>query len=451
MTAPASRWSALSLLIVDDEPGMRSFLAKALARRFAQIETAASVEEAEALRCRLHFDLIIADIRLPGRSGIEWHEAIDPATRRSDIIFMTGFGDMETALKALRLGASDFILKPFNLDQMVQAVDRVIERRQMERENLLLRREVSKLFPPTLIGDSAKTCELKTLIARVAPSNAAVLVEGESGTGKELVARALHQLSGRMGAFVPLNCASIAPELLESELFGHVQGAFTGARKGRDGLFRVAHQGTLFLDEIGEMPLAMQASLLRALEQKAIRPVGAERELSVDVRIVAATNRNLKAEVEAGRFREDLFYRLNVVALPVAPLRERIDDIPALVHHFTRQLTAEMGMGALHWTHEDVVAMQAYPWPGNVRELRNLIERCLLLGKPPAEYWQSAKPVESARSEEGYPLEWALAEVEKAHILQVVASHDGNKSAASRVLGVARKTLERKFKEWAIE
>ncbi len=182
---------------------------------------------------------------------------------------------------------------------------------------------------------------------------------------------------------MPLNCASIAPELLESELFGHVQGAFTGARKGRDGLFRVAHQGTLFLDEIGEMPLAMQASLLRALEQKAIRPVGAERELSVDVRIVAATNRNLKAEVEAGRFREDLFYRLNVVALPVAPLRERIDDIPALVHHFTRQLTAEMGMGALHWTHEDVVAMQAYPWPGNVRELRNLIERCLLLGKPP--------------------------------------------------------------------
>lgn len=310
MTAPASRWSALSLLIVDDEPGMRSFLAKALARRFAQIETAASVEEAEALRCRLHFDLIIADIRLPGRSGIEWHEAIDPATRRSDIIFMTGFGDMETALKALRLGASDFILKPFNLDQMVQAVDRVIERRQMERENLLLRREVSKLFPPTLIGDSAKTRELKTLIARVASSNAAVLVEGESGTGKELVARALHQLSGRMGAFVPLNCASIAPELLESELFGHVQGAFTGARKGRDGLFRVAHQGTLFLDEIGEMPLAMQASLLRALEQKAIRPVGAERELSVDVRIVAATNRNLKAEVEAGRFREDLFYQI---------------------------------------------------------------------------------------------------------------------------------------------
>ena len=278
-----------------------------------------------------------------------------------------------------------------------------------------------------------------------------MLVEGESGTGKELVARALHQLSGRMGAFVPLNCASIAPELLESELFGHVQGAFTGARKGRDGLFRVAHQGTLFLNEIGEMPLAMQASLLRALEQKAIRPVGAERELAVDVRIVAATNRNLKAEVEAGRFREDLFYRLNVVALPVAPLRERIDDIPALVHHFTRQLTAEMGMGSLSWTHEDVVAMQAYPWPGNVRELRNLIERCLLLGKPPADYWQSSKPAEPGTSEEGYPLAWPLAEVEKAHILQVVASHDGNKSAASRVLGVARKTLDRKFKEWAIE
>ena len=360
MTAPASRWSALSLLIVDDEPGMRSFLAKALARRFAQIETTASVEEAEALRCRLHFDLIIADIRLPGRSGIEWHEAIDPATRRSDIIFMTGFGDMETALKALRLGASDFILKPFNLDQMVQAVDRVIERRQMERENLLLRREVSKLFPPTLIGDSAKTRELKTLIAWVAPPTPPCWWRGSLAPARSWWPAPCTS-SGRMGAFVPLNCASIAPELLESELFGHVQGAFTGARKA------TACSGSPTrapsLDEIGEMPLAMQASLLRALEQKAIRPVGAERELSVDVRIVAATNRNLKAEVEAGRFREDLFYRLNVVALPVAPLRERIDDIPALVHHFTRQLTAEMGMGALHWTHEDVVAMQAYPGP----------------------------------------------------------------------------------------
>ncbi|MBZ6065235.1 sigma-54 dependent transcriptional regulator [Aeromonas schubertii] len=443
MTLPLPSWSALSLLIVDDEPGMRSFLCKALARRFAQIEVAASVEEAEALRSRMHFDLIIADIRLPGRSGIEWHESLQPEERRSDLIFMTGFGDMESALRALRLGASDFILKPFNLEQMVQSVDRVIARRRLERENWLLRQEVSKHFPMQLIGDSANTRELKTLIARVAPSPAAVLVEGESGTGKELVARALHQLSGRSGAFVPVNCAAIAPELLESELFGHLQGAFTGARKGRDGLFREAHQGTLFLDEIGEMPLAMQSSLLRALEQKAIRPVGGERELPVDVRIVAATNRNLKAEVEAGRFRADLYYRLNVVTLRVAPLRERPEDIPALVHHFTTRLTAEMGMEPLHWTHEDVAAMQGHDWPGNVRELRNLIERSLLLGKPPTLEWQS--PV---RSEGGYPDEWDLARVERAHIEQVVACCDGNKSAAARILGVARKTLERKFKEW---
>ncbi|MDO2947408.1 sigma-54-dependent transcriptional regulator [Aeromonas simiae] len=446
MTLPMTTWSALSLLIVDDEPGMRSFLGKALAKRFAQVETAASVEEAEALRSRLHFDLIIADIRLPGRSGIEWHESLQPSERRSDLIFMTGYGDMESALRALRLGASDFILKPFNLEQMVQAVDRVIARRHLERENWLLRQEVSKHFPVQLIGDSATTADLKCMIARVAPSPAAVLVEGESGTGKELVARALHQLSGRSGAFVPVNCGAIAPELLESELFGHVQGAFTGARKGREGLFRVAQQGTLFLDEIGEMPLAMQSSLLRALEQKAIRPVGAERELPVDVRIVAATNRNLKEEVEAGRFRADLFYRLNVVTLKVAPLRERPEDIPALVHHFTERLTTEMGMAPLRWTHEDVAAMQAHEWPGNVRELRNLIERSLLLGKPPALEWQAEVGVQAAQS--GYPDEWDLARVARAHIEQVVARCDGNKSAAARTLGVARKTLERKFKEW---
>ncbi|MGF1877729.1 sigma-54 dependent transcriptional regulator [Photobacterium frigidiphilum] len=477
-------WAAVSVLVVDDEPGMRAILKKALSKKFAQVDTAGSIEEAEELRKRCHFDLLIVDINLPGRSGIEWHEALDPSTRRSDVIFMTGYADLDTAIKALRAGASDFILKPFNLEQMMQSVSRCIERRLVERQNFALQRDVERTFPVDIIGDAVKTQQMKKLIAQVAPSIAAVLVEGESGTGKELVARALHQLSQRTGPFVPLNCGAIAPDLLESELFGHVSGAFTGAKKGREGLFRVANGGTLFLDEIGEMPLSMQSSLLRALEQKAIRPVGAEREVQVDVRIIAATNRNLKEEVDEGRFRRDLYYRLNVLTVDLPALRDRVEDIPSLTHHFTQQLAKDLGMKTINWTHEDIKAMQAYDWPGNIRELRNMMERCILLGKPPAEYWRDlqgdSNPLPRAANTtsndingevvnnvgsdcrcssiydaEGdqfcYPTNWTLKEVEKAHIMQVVDSHEGNKSAAARQLGVARKTLERKYKEWIDE
>ncbi|MBL4830658.1 MAG: sigma-54-dependent Fis family transcriptional regulator [Aliivibrio sp.] len=463
-------WSAFSVLVVDDEIGMQTILKKALSKKFAQVITASDIKEAERLRKMTHFDLMILDINLPGRSGIDWHEAFSTQGRGCDVIFMTGYADLDMAIKALRIGAADFILKPFNLEQMMNSVQRCIERRQLERNNFALQRESDINNPINIIGHSSKTEAMKSVMSKIAPSSAAVLIQGESGTGKELVARGIHQMSNRTGPFVPINCGAIASDLLESELFGHVSGAFTGAKKSREGLFRVANNGTLFLDEIGEMPLTMQASLLRAIEQKAIRPVGAEKEVSVDVRIVAATNRDLQQEVASGRFREDLYYRLNVLIVELPPLRERKEDLVCLIEHFTTKLAKELSIEPVLWTHEDVESMGMYDWPGNIRELKNLIERCLLLGKPPVDYWRDLQPDEQKNAEAPvqtvtisvetqsdhsqhmleYPEEWLLKEVEKAHIIKVVSAHDGNKSAAARQLGVARKTLERKFKEWHV-
>jgi len=469
-----SDWNAFSVLVVDDEIGMQTILKKALSKQFGQVHTAGTIEEAEEIRQSHHLDLIILDINLPGQTGLEWQESIACDARNYDVIFMTGYAELDTAIQALRLGASDFILKPFNLENMLQAVKRCMDRRLVERTNFALKREVEKKNPTEIIGNAEKTLQLKKMVAQLAPSNAAVLIEGESGTGKELVARGLHQLSERKGPFVPLNCGAIAPDLLESELFGHTSGAFTGAKKGREGLFRVANGGTLFLDEIGEMPIGMQSSLLRALEQKAIRPVGSEKEIPVDVRIVAATNRNLLEEVEKGNFRKDLFYRLNVLTVSLPALRERKADLACLTEHFSQMIASEMGVKPVHWAHEDIVAMANYDWPGNIRELKNMIERCILLGKPPVEHWaelQGDEPIrqdeeqnkndDASRNKEGkctcmpildtYPEKWTLKEVEKSHIITVVDLHDGNKSAAARQLGVARKTLERKFKEWGEE
>lgn len=440
-----------SVLIVDDEPGMRQFLEKALSKHFGLVETAGSIEQAEALRTRCHFDLMILDVRMPGRSGIEWHEALNDPNRHSDVIFMTAYAELDTAIQAIRVGAADFILKPFRLEQMMNAVLRVLKRRQLTRENFLLKREVRQFLEADnpMVGDSTAMKRLEAVIQRVAPTPSAVLIEGESGTGKDLVARALHQMSGREGAYVPVNCGAISPELLEAELFGHTRGAFTGASKARDGLFSYASGGTLFLDEIGELPLSMQSKLLRALEQKAIRPVGSEQEVRVDVRILAATNRQLSEEVKAGRFREDLYFRLNVLTLTLPPLRERSEDIPQLAHYFSRHLARELGLEAVPFSHEDLQAMQEHPWPGNIRELKNFIERCILMGHLPLEDLSTPDRAESGQA--GYPSCWPLEEVEKRHILRVLDACDGNKSAAARQLGVARKTLDRKLAAWAPE
>ncbi len=441
-----------SVLIVDDEPGIRNFLQRGLSKYFGLVETAEDVEAAEALRQHCHFDLIITDILLPGAyDGMAWVKRLREQDARTGVIFMTAHADTETAIEALRTGAEDFITKPFRMEQMLASVERFLERAKVARENVVLRRQVDMLIDNVgVVGECDLMQHLCEVIQRVAPMPSTVLLEGESGTGKELAARAIHTLSKRAGSFVPVNCGAMTAELLESELFGHVKGAFTGAHQSREGLFTYAEGGTLFLDEIGEMPLPMQAHLLRALEERTIRPVGSNREYTVDVRIIAATNKQLVDEVKKGRFREDLYYRLNVLSLPIPPLRDRPEDIPLLASHFMQQLAAELGIERRDLDEAEITRLLGYAWPGNVRELRNVIERALLLNKNPSSCVSGLQdPAAGNLGDEAESL--LLESVEKRHILRVLNQESGNKSAAARLLGISRKTLERKAQAWGLD
>jgi DNA-binding NtrC family response regulator len=441
-----------SILIVDDEPGIRNSLKKGLKDHFGLIEVTDNVETADELNQRCHFDLIISDIRLPGRSGVEWVTQLREQGHMTPVIFMTAYADLATAIEALRAGAVDFMMKPFRVDQMLAAIKRGLERQTMRRENYLLKRQIDKYIDSTgMVGRCDLFKSLCDTVKRVAPTNSTVMIEGESGTGKELVARAIHEGSRRKGSFVPVNCGGFTAEFLESELFGHVKGAFTGAAQAREGLFAYADGGTLFLDEIGEMPMSMQTHLLRALEERTVRPVGSNREVPVDVRVLTATNRNLLSRVENGTFRRDLFYRLNVLTIRIPSLRERKEDIAILVRHFASSLAAEMGISPRDVSDEEIARLASYEWPGNVRELKNVIERSLLLNITPsrcisgAESWQP--PADEVENEDEDDL--TLESVEKRHILKVLEMNNGNKSAAARALGLSRKTLERKTRAWA--
>ncbi len=445
-------WLQHAVLVVDDEEGMRSFLTRALKPVVGLVEAAASAEAAQELFNRFHFDVVILDNALPGRSGVTWLQELRAAGATCDVILITAFADLETAITAVRAGACDFILKPFRLDQMMNAVQRCIERQVLSRENFVLRRTLDeRTGVEGIVGQSDAIQTLRGLIRRIAPMPSTVLIQGESGTGKEVAARALHQLSPRAPRpFVAVNCAAIAAELFESELFGHVKGAFTGATDARNGLFYYAQGGTLFLDEISELPQAIQTKLLRVLEDRRVRPVGSNREVPVDVRILAATNRDLADEVSAGRFREDLFYRLDVVALRVPPLRERPQDVALLARHFMDALAVHLGIPSLPFSREVLEALSAYPWPGNARELRNFIERSLILGAFPID---SLAEHDLAAEVEGQPAGAGgelLADVEKRHILAVLEDAGGNKAEAARRLGISRKTLERKCALWGL-
>ncbi len=440
-------WQQYSVLIVDDEPGMQSFMQRALSSRCGVADCAGSIEQARPMVSRSHYDLIVLDIALPGVSGIDWLHELRHEGYAGDVVLMTAYADLDTAIDALRAGAADFLLKPFSLAQVLNAIQRCFERSSLARENFVLRREVSTNSADIegVIGQSDAMFKVCERLKRIAPTPATVLLCGESGTGKEVAARALHRMSPRAnGPFVPVNCAAISAELIESELFGHVKGAYTGAAQSREGLFYYARGGTLFLDEISELPLAAQAKLLRALEERRIRPVGSEQEIAVDVRVIAATNRDLKAEVAAQRFRPDLYYRLQVLEVTLPPLRDRPEDIPLLVDHFMTLLTPNLGVPPLSLDPRTLARMADYDWPGNVRELRNLVERSLILG------WFDigSEPEVGVAAISGHAE--TLEAVEKRHILAVLAASDGNKSEASRRLGISRKTMDRKCQAWGM-
>jgi two-component system NtrC family response regulator len=436
-----------SILVLDDEPGIRNFLVKGLGKHLGLIESADCFETADELRQRCHFDLIIADIKLPGGSGVDWVKSLRESGCTTSVIFITAHAHLNIAIEAIRAGAADFIIKPFRMDQIITSIDRCIERQDIKRENFVLRRQVDKIFNASgVVGSSEVMNNLCDVIKRVAPMPSTILLEGETGTGKELAARNIHDFSSRPGVFVPVNCGAITADLLESEFFGHVKGSFTGAHQAREGLFSHANGGTLFLDEIGEMPLSMQAHLLRVLEEKTIRPVGSNQEVPVDVRIIAATNRNLDNLVAEGGFREDLFFRLNVLNLKIPPLRERLEDMAELCRHFIESISTSLGIRPKLVDDQELVRLSTYDWPGNVRELKNVIERSLLLNVSPSSCINSNTSIATENTNEAASLE--LAEIEKQHILKVLAMESGNKSSAARLLGVSRKTLERKLILW---
>ena len=458
-----------TVLVVDDEPGMRNFLVKTLATRVGQVFSAETAEAADDLVRRHRFDLVVLDIALPGISGIAWLKQLRERGFAGEVVLITAFADLDTAIEALRAGASDFLLKPFRVTQILNALRQGLERALLRRENWVLRRALSQRMPDGdgLVGPSIVIKGLQAALQRVAAVDSTVLLSGESGTGKELAALALHRNSQRAdGPFVPVNCATMSPDLIDSELFGQAQAAQSSARRdagdspgssprtGRDGLFVYAQGGTLFLDEVGELPLPQQATLLRVLEERRIRPVGSEQEIPVDVRIVAATNRRLADEVAAGRFRKDLYYRLQVVEINLPPLRSHKEDMAALVAHFISTLAPRLGVPAIEVTADELGYLQQYDWPGNVRELRNLIERSLILGalNVSALYQglarQGGRAAQRAAHGLASPATTDLHTLEKQHILAVLDREGGDKSRAAQLLGISRRTLERRVAEW---
>jgi two-component system response regulator PilR (NtrC family) len=369
------------ILVVDDESSLLEFLGLLFEQEGQQVSTAGSVSEARSKLQTGSYDLVLCDIMMPDGSGLDLLREIKEVDPRTSVIMMTAYTSTKSAIEAMKLGAYDYVSKPFDVDELKVLVERAIEKAALLDENLYLRRELEQKYTfANIIGRSSRMQNIFGLVDRIARTSSTVLIHGESGTGKELIARAIHFASARASRrFLSINCGALPENLLESELFGHERGAFTGAVREKKGLFQEADKGTLFLDEIGEMVATMQVKLLRALQEKKVRKVGGNREESVDVRIIAATNRDLKQRIESGDFREDLYYRINVIPIDLPALRERREDIPLLVDHFVRKYSADMGTEPTRIASDAMQALEAYDWPGNVRELENLVERALAL------------------------------------------------------------------------
>lgn len=430
----------VSILVVDDEPGIRNFLVRTLAPRCKRVEEAANATEASRMLDAASFDLVLLDNVMPGQSGLDWLAEQRRVGLFAEAILMTAYADLDTAIHAMRLGAADFVLKPFRSNQMLNAISRCMDQRYLRRENFLLKYELraeTQAARGRLIGGSPAISAVRNTLERVAPTPAPVLITGESGTGKEVAARSLHALSDRAEKpFVPVNCAVVSPDRLAADLFGDVA-------RGGDGLLAQASGGTLFLDEIGELPLTVQGMLLRVIEDRRIRPAGAERELPLNLRFVLATNSDLEAAVAQGRFRRDLFHRINVVHVNMPALRDRLPDLPELANLFMSRFSRQFGVPPLPIPEGVLVNLAGYDWPGNVRELRNMVERSLILGEFPPEFAAERAEGEAEASD-------ALHMVERRHILSVLEACGGNRAAAARRLGVSRKTIDRKCAQWNV-
>ncbi len=377
----------IQVLLIEDEEPIRRVLSRILSEENENYQVTEAVDGKEGLKIlgSKQFDLVLCDIKMPKMDGIEVLQKSNEKNIHVPFIMLTGHGNVETAVEAMKLGAYDFISKPPDLDRLLTSVRNALENKSLRTENIKLKSRVAQKY--VIIGESPQIQSVREMISKVAPTDARVLITGENGTGKELVAHQLHEQSDRSKEnFIEVNCAAIPSELIESELFGHVKGAFTSAVKDRSGKFEAAHNGTLFLDEIADMSLAAQAKVLRALQEKKIQRVGNEKDISVNVRVIAATNKNLKVEIEEGRFREDLYHRLAVILIHVPALQERLADIPLLINHFTKLLTNEQGLEPKEFSEEALVKLHDYPWTGNVRELRNVIERLMILGENPISY-----------------------------------------------------------------
>ena len=370
-----------TILVIDDEKSIRDMLAIMLKRAGYHVSLAENGKTAINAINKNVFDLVISDIRLPDITGIEILKHCKKVSPETDFILITAFASQETAVDAVKNGATDYIYKPFDIDDLRIRVHNCISKKKLERENVYLKRSVERQHQfENIIGASQKMQIIFDLVRKISATNSTILISGESGTGKELVAKAIHYNSPRKdGSFISINCGAMPENLLESELFGHVKGAFTGAIQNKKGLFEVADRGTLLLDEIGEMNQGMQVKLLRALQEKRVRPVGGTEEIPVDVRVVAATNQDMQKAVESGKFREDLFYRINVIPIKIPPLRDRKDDIRLLAEHFIKKYSQEMGKNIQHLSAEALSCLENYEWPGNVRELENAIERAFAL------------------------------------------------------------------------